>query len=85
MILETHSYLSQSYQKGHNHIDAIEGDFKGLSYTELKKIYKNETHQMIDVTEFARQLNGVDPLTIQVELEKHLGKLLSINEIIKLL
>ena len=31
------------------------------------------------------QLNGVDPLTIQVELEKHTGKKLSLKEILELL
>ena len=39
----------------------------------------------IDVDTLIEQLNGVDPLTIQAELQKKCGKQLSIQEIIKLL
>lgn len=45
--------------------------------------YDNE--YKVDVDTLVQQLNGVDPLTIQVELAKKTGKLLTIKQILELL
>lgn len=44
-----------------------------------------EVEAKIDVNTLVKQLNGVDPLTIQVRLEERTGERLAIPEIIKLL
>lgn len=46
--------------------------------------YENNNYQ-VDVDTLIHQLNGVDPLTIQSELEKHTSKRLTLQEVIKLL
>jgi hypothetical protein len=46
---------------------------------------KEKNNFEVDIDTLIEQLNGVDPLTIQVELQKQCGKKLSIQEIIELL
>lgn len=55
---------------------------------EFYKEYVNnreEQEEEFDVETIIQQLNGVDPITIQAELNAYLGKRLSINEIINLI
>lgn len=85
MVLEAHSYLSLAHNKYLDTSGQRKHLHKGLGDFEVRAIYTNEMTTQIDVSEFVRQLNGVDPTTIQVELAKHLGKSLSINEILALL
>lgn len=84
IVLETHSYLTKSYNKSTNNLNTT-AFYDGLTDVDIRNIYDYKISQMIDVNEFYRQLNGVDPLTIQVELKKHFGKILSIKEIMNLI
>lgn len=60
-------------------------DTKGLRINEEYLNDREEQQEEFDVETIIRQLNGVDPITIQAELNAYLGKRLSINEIINLI
>lgn len=50
-----------------------------------EKFDYEENNYKISIDKLIQQLNGVDPLTIQVELEKQLGKQLTLSEVLELL
>ena len=51
----------------------------------INKMIKVEREQTFNVEDIIYHLNGVDPLTIQAELQTKAGQYLSINEIIKIM
>ena len=72
-------------------LSAFEKDSGVLKQDEINSLieddefdYENNGYQ-VEVDRLIQQLNGVDPLTIQAELQAFTGKSLSLSEVLELL
>lgn len=99
MVVALKDSLTQTYKIDVGGLDADEAEGvierkikeqkdkpKPITYTSVfDDNNQNNSEMFMNVNEFIKHLNGVDPLTIQVELLKHCGENLSLSEIIQMI
>jgi len=96
MSQEEFDELIETSEKKYDNCDCNGGDFledgeefevitDPVELEFIDKMVRAEKKQTFNIDDIIYHLNGVDPLTVQAELQTKAGKYLSINKIIKIM